>query len=73
MVCQTSKHVTIHSTGLLQPLPNPHSTWLHISVEFIKELPLSSGFTVIFFMVDMLTKFFHFFPLAHPYTTCKVA
>lgn len=72
-VCQTSEHETIHPIGLLQPLPIPTSPWLDISMHIIEGRPTSDGFTMIFTIVDRLTKFAHFFPLPNPYTTSKVA
>lgn len=42
-------------------------------MDFIKSLTKSHGYDVVFVVVDKLTKFFHFIPLSHPYTTTKVA
>lgn len=41
-------------------------------MDFIKGLPKSHGYEVIFVVVDRLTKFVDFIPLPHPYTTVKV-
>jgi hypothetical protein len=40
---------------------------------FIEELPLSSGYSIIWVVVDKLTKYAHFLPLKHPYTAEKLA
>ncbi|CAA7028426.1 unnamed protein product [Microthlaspi erraticum] len=61
------------SPGLIQPLPIPTATWSDISMDFIDGLPLSSGKSVIFVVVDRLTKAAHFMALAHPYTAISVA
>lgn len=42
-------------------------------MDFIKSLPKSLGYDVVFVVVDKLTKFFHFIPLSHPYKAAKVA
>lgn len=72
-VCQINKHETVQYPGLLQPLSFPDSPWLDISMDFVKDLPLSNGYYVVFTVIDRLTKFAHFFPLSHPNTTSKVA
>lgn len=72
-VCQTCKYDNAASPGLIQPLPIPESIWTDISMDFIDGLPLSFGKSVIFVVVDRLSKAAHFMTLAHPYTALTVA
>jgi transposase InsO family protein len=72
-ICQRSKHEQCPSPGLLAPLPIPDMAWAHISMDFIEGLPNSHGKEVILVVVDKLTKYAHFIPLAHPYTVQTVA
>jgi transposase InsO family protein len=71
--CQRQKGETVASPGLLQPLAVPEEVWTDISMDFIDGLPPSQGKTTILVVVDRLTKYAHFCPLAHPYTAIIVA
>ncbi|KAM2879226.1 hypothetical protein FF1_014748 [Malus domestica] len=71
--CQRQNIEHIHPHGLLQPLPIPTGIWQDISLDFIKGLPLSNRYTVILVVVDRLSKYGHFIPLKHPYTTASIA
>jgi hypothetical protein len=42
-------------------------------MDFIEELPLSSGYSVILVVVDRLTKYSHFLPVKHPYSAASIA
>ena len=46
---------------------------MDVSIDFIKGLPKSKGKEVIMLVVDMLSKYAHFVPLAHPFTAIQVA
>ena len=71
--CLVSMSENVKYPGLLQPLVVLDSPWLDISMDFIEGLSLYNGFSIVFSVVDRLTKFAHFFPLSHPYTAVKVA
>jgi hypothetical protein len=72
-VCQISKTERVPYPGLLDPLPIPQAKWSEISMDFVEGLPKAKGKDVILVIVDRLTKYAHFIPLAHPYTVQKVA
>ena len=72
-ICQQAKHELCNKPGLLQPLPDPHSPWQAISMDFIEGLPKSDGYSAILVVVDRLTKVSHFLPLKHPFTAASVA
>lgn len=71
--CLRCKYETIAPPGLLQPLPIPGSIWQSIAMDFIDKLPMSHGKEAIWVIVDRLSKYAHFIPLAHPYTALKLA
>ncbi|KAM3851033.1 uncharacterized protein M6D78_016043 [Vipera latastei] len=58
---------------LLQPLLTPKRPSGAVSMDFLMDLPPSSGFMMVFVVVDMLTKMAHFIPcrgLPSARTTC---
>jgi len=71
--CQQAKHLNTHPMGLLQPLPIPEGMRRDLSMNFIEGLPKSEGLSVILVVVDRLTKYAHFIPVKHPYTTYSIA
>ncbi|KAJ9528536.1 hypothetical protein QJQ45_020487 [Haematococcus lacustris] len=60
--CQRNK-ATNQLPGLLQPLPIPSRNWQQVSMDFIGPLPATPrGHTMIFTIVDKLSKMIHLIP-----------
>jgi len=47
-------------TGVLQTLPNPDRAWKSIHMDFITGRPRSNSMTVIFVIIDRITKYTQF-------------
>ena len=63
--CTTCAHTKVprHKPyGLLKQLPIPEKPWNSISMDFIEQLPLSSGFTSILIVIDCSSKQCIFIP-----------
>lgn len=72
-ICQQAKPDRSKYLGLLQPLPVPSLAWELISMDFIEGLPQSGSANSILVVIDKFSKFGHFIPLKHPFTTASVA
>ncbi|KAL4027933.1 hypothetical protein IC575_011123 [Cucumis melo] len=74
LVCQQVKAPRQKPAGLLQPLSIPEWKWENVSMDFITGLPRTlRGFTVIWVVVDRLTKSAHFVPGKSTYLASKWA
>lgn len=71
--CQCNKAEHLHPSGLLLPLPVPSVGWSDIGLDFVEALPMVRGKSVILTVVDRLSKYAHFVPLAHPYSAESMA
>ncbi|KAA0067909.1 putative polyprotein [Cucumis melo var. makuwa] len=70
LVCQQVKAPRQKPISLLQPLSMPKWKWENVSMDFITRLPSTlKGFTVIWVVVDRLTKSAHFILGKSTYTT----
>ncbi|GJZ21919.1 putative ribonuclease H-like domain-containing protein [Tanacetum coccineum] len=72
-VCQRNKLYLAAYPELLQPLPILKKVWKDVSMDFIKALPVSQGRTMIMVVVDRQSKYAHFIPLSHLFTTAQLA
>ncbi|TYK08868.1 pol protein [Cucumis melo var. makuwa] len=72
LVCQQVKAPRQRPAGLLQPLSVPGWKWESVSMDFITGLSKTlKGYTVIWVVVDRLTKSAHFVPGKSTYTASK--
>ncbi|GJR29889.1 putative mitochondrial protein [Tanacetum coccineum] len=60
-------------SGVQTFLPVPTKVWNDISMDFIEALPPSQGKTVLFVVVDKLSKYAYFIPMSHLFTASQVA
>lgn len=70
--CQQAKNERVAYPGLLAPLPIPDGAWQMVTLDFIEGLPKSASYNCILVVVDKFSKYVHFLPLSHPYTTLQV-
>ena len=73
VLCARNKPSCHWPYGLLQPLPIPERPWHSISMDFIKQLPPSNGFTAILVIIDRLLKESVFIPTIDTATAINVA
>lgn len=71
-IFQAYKYDSVAKPGLLQPLPIPEAKWIDFSMAFITGLPKLGGKDVMFVVVERFSKYNHFIPLSHPFTTIQV-
>ncbi|KAL0540248.1 hypothetical protein IC582_024481 [Cucumis melo] len=72
LVCQQVKAPRQRPAGLLQPLSVPGWKWESVLIDFITGLPKTlKGYTVIWVVVDRLTKSAHFVPGKPTYIASK--
>src|SRR5260221_5105876 len=71
--CTRTKATCHKPYGLLKQLPIPSQPWESISMDFIKQLPTSEGFTAILVIVDRLTKQSLFIPTHNTVDTPQLA
>jgi hypothetical protein len=71
-ICQQAKHEHCKSPGLLCSLLVPQGSWQDVSMDFIG-LSITNGYSIIMVVADRYTKYAHFFPLKHSFTTASVA
>lgn len=73
LVCQQIKPTNSKIAGLLMPLPIPSNIWQDISMDFITDMPIVKGKSVIMVVIDRLSKCAHFSPLIPNFNVSKVA
>jgi len=73
VLCACNKPLCHRPYGLLQPLPIPERPWHSISMDFIKQLPPSNGYTAILVIIDRLSKESVFIPTTDSIMSVEVA
>ena len=71
--CARAKTPRHRPYGLLKQLPIPKRPWDSISMDFIEQLPSSSGFTAILIVIDWLSKQAIFVPTYDTITSPQLA
>jgi len=71
--CTRAKTPRHRPYGLLKQLPIPEKPWNSISMDFIEQLPSSTGFTAILVVVDRLSKQAIFIPTHDTITSLELA
>src|SRR3984885_12387754 len=71
--CARSKAPRHRPYGNLRQLPIPEKPWNSISIDFIEQLPSSSGYTSILVIVDRLSKQAIFIPTYDTITSVQLA
>jgi len=72
-LCLRTKLIRQAQVGELHPLQIPNSQWDTLSVDFVVELPLSSGHDAVMTVVDSVSKQAHFIPMHTTVTVEGVA
>lgn len=74
LTCQQIKAEHKQPSCLLQPLPIPVWKWEHITMHFVRGLPITSdGMDSIWIVVDRITKTAQFVPVRTSYSVDKPA
>lgn len=58
---------------LLMPLSVPMAVWENVNMDFIMRLPKVKNITIIVFIVDRLTKYYHMDTLHNLYSATTIA
>src|ERR1700726_3361905 len=72
-ICGRAKAPQHKPYGMLKQLPIPEKLWNSISMDFIEQLPESSGFTMILVVVDRFTKQGIFIPMTNEVNSAELA
>jgi len=73
LICQQAKMAITLPASVLQPLPIPYQIYGELAMDFITCHPVSYGFTLIYVVIDILSKAAHFMALKQDFTSKSVA